>query len=211
MARPRSDIAPRIVHAARARFLGQGVDGASLRQIAEDAGTSIGMVYYYFPTKDDLFLAVVEEVYVALLADLEGALSPVRSVEARLDALYQRLGALTADETLVMRIVLREVLASPVRLRRLIQRFRRGHLPLVMKLLEDGRARGVFDRRHPPALVLVSMMALGGLGQAVLGLGARLPLPPPPPGTKWSALLVEVLLRGVGAPPPRRQKPARKR
>ena len=31
MARPRSDIAPRILHAARERFLAEGVDGASLR------------------------------------------------------------------------------------------------------------------------------------------------------------------------------------
>jgi AcrR family transcriptional regulator len=45
MARPASDIAPRIVHAARERFLFEGVDGASLRNIAKDAGTNIGMVY----------------------------------------------------------------------------------------------------------------------------------------------------------------------
>ena len=62
MARPRSDIQKRIVLAARTRFLADGVDGASLRHIARAARTSIGMVYYYFPTKDDLFLAVVEEL-----------------------------------------------------------------------------------------------------------------------------------------------------
>ena len=71
MARPRSDIGPRIVHAARRRFLVEGVDGASLRAIAHDARTSIGMIYYYFPTKDDLFLAVVEEMYVTVLADMK--------------------------------------------------------------------------------------------------------------------------------------------
>ena len=59
MARPKSDIEPRIIHAARRRFLEDGVDGASLRKIAREAGTNIGMIYYYFPTKDDLFLAYV--------------------------------------------------------------------------------------------------------------------------------------------------------
>jgi AcrR family transcriptional regulator len=44
MARPASDIQKRIFVAARARFLSEGVDGASLRQIAKDAGTNIGMV-----------------------------------------------------------------------------------------------------------------------------------------------------------------------
>ena len=46
------------------------------------------MIYYYFPTKDDLFLAVVEEVYVALLADLEARLARSRPVEERIRRLY---------------------------------------------------------------------------------------------------------------------------
>ena len=46
MARPRGDIAPRILHAARKRFLVEGVDGASLRAIARDARTNKGMIYY---------------------------------------------------------------------------------------------------------------------------------------------------------------------
>ena len=74
MPRPRSDLAPRILAAARTRILHEGVDGASLRQIAADAGTTIGMIYYYFPTKDDVFLAVVEDVYEKLLVDVERAL-----------------------------------------------------------------------------------------------------------------------------------------
>src|SRR5262249_27779376 len=67
MPRPRTDIRVRILHAARARFAAKGVDGSSLRSIAADARTSIGMIYYYFPSKDALFLAVVEEVYGNLL------------------------------------------------------------------------------------------------------------------------------------------------
>jgi AcrR family transcriptional regulator len=217
MARPRSDIAPRIVRAARERFLCDGVDGASLRQIAEEAGTSIGMVYYYFPSKDDLFLAVVEEVYGALLADLTEALAPrqkpgksgksgasaksdlARPVRERLAALYQRLGALSADELLVVRIVVREVLARPARLTGLIERFRRGHLPMVLALVQDAYAEGLFDPSLPPLVVTGAMMMLGGPVQAILqSVGDRLPLPPVPPGTSLSVLLARIFLRGVG-------------
>src|SRR6266545_901848 len=105
MARPRTDIAPRILHAARARFLAEGVDGASLRAIARAAGTSIGMLYYYFSSKDDLFLAVVEEVYGALLADLARALAPDAPVEERIAALYQRIAAMSDEELSVIRLV----------------------------------------------------------------------------------------------------------
>ena len=92
MGRPRTDIQPRIVRAARARFLAEGVDGASLRTIAADAGTSVGMIFYYFPTKDDLFLAVVEEVYARLLDDLRRALSGDAPVRERLKRAFLRLG-----------------------------------------------------------------------------------------------------------------------
>src|SRR5262245_5446523 len=98
MARPKSNIEPRILQAARLRFLQQGVDGASLRAIAEDAGTNIGMVYYYFATKDDLFFAIVEETYVRLLEDMERALAEDAPVKARILRLYTRIGALSDDE-----------------------------------------------------------------------------------------------------------------
>ena len=43
MARPQSGLDRRIVEKARARFLLEGVDGASLRQIAKDAETAAAM------------------------------------------------------------------------------------------------------------------------------------------------------------------------
>jgi hypothetical protein len=76
MPRPRSDISERVLHAAARRFLEDGVDGAAMRAIARDAGTSVGMVTYYFPTKDALFAAVVEHAYKGLLDDLGAALAP---------------------------------------------------------------------------------------------------------------------------------------
>src|SRR6185503_13054588 len=92
--RKRTDIEPRIVAAARERFLREGVDGASLRAIAADAGTSIGMVYYYFKTKDDLFLAVVEAIYSTLVTDLTAAMSNDVTPRERMRRLYRRIGAM---------------------------------------------------------------------------------------------------------------------
>jgi AcrR family transcriptional regulator len=202
MARPRSDIQPRLLHAARARFLREGVDGASLRAIAQDAGTNIGMVYYYFPSKDDLFLAVVEEVYVPLLDSLERVLAPALPVAARIAGLYRRLGELSDDERTTVRLVIREALSSPARLDKLLQRFLRGHVPLLVALVQDGMATGSFDRRLHPAVVLAVMMVIGGPAQQILQqVGARLPLPvgPVPAGAALTAALVDTLMRGVGA------------
>src|SRR5687767_12729940 len=167
MARPRSDIMERIVHAARERFLQEGVDGASLRQIARDADTNIGMIYYYFPTKDDLFLEVVEEVYAGLLEGLETALTPDAPFEQRIQRLYVRMGQVSEDEFKVMRLVVREALISSARLDRLLERFLRGHIPLILNAVADGIAEGKLRRDIHPALFMMAVLATGGPPQLI--------------------------------------------
>jgi TetR/AcrR family transcriptional regulator len=196
MARPRSDIAARVLRAARRRFLRDGVDGASLRAIAHDAGTTIGMIYYYHPTKDELFLAVVEEVYVGVLAGLETALASARPVTERLRALFARLAALSGDERDVLRLVVREALASPTRLSRLISRFRRGHIPLLLGLVQDGRSQSLFRGDVTPAALVVAIGALAGPAQVALGVVTAL-LPAVSGSQAGGAELLEILLHGI--------------
>jgi len=199
MPRPRSDIEPRILHAARARFLSDGVDGASLRSIASDAGTSIGMIYYYFASKDDLFFGVVEELYEALLKDIEAAIEPDVTVEQRLHRLYGRIARITEEELLVMRLVLREALTSSVRLDRLLERFQRGHIALLARLVADGYASGSFEPKLHPVLAMVSIAGMGVVPQLIRRvIGDRLPFPGAPSGEELSKLLVNVLFSGIG-------------
>ncbi|MCL6643359.1 MAG: TetR/AcrR family transcriptional regulator [Dehalococcoidia bacterium] len=51
-----------LVEAARQAVAARGYEGASLDAIAASAGLSKGAVYAHFPTKLDLYLAVVEDV-----------------------------------------------------------------------------------------------------------------------------------------------------
>jgi AcrR family transcriptional regulator len=52
-----------VIRAARQVFLRRGFHGASLDEIAEQAGYTKGAVYSNFASKDALFLAVLEEHY----------------------------------------------------------------------------------------------------------------------------------------------------
>jgi AcrR family transcriptional regulator len=51
----------RILHAARAVFGRRGFHGASIEEIADEAGLSNGAIYYNFESKGDLFFALLEE------------------------------------------------------------------------------------------------------------------------------------------------------
>jgi TetR/AcrR family transcriptional regulator len=207
MPRPASDIDSRLVQAARRCFLSRGVDGSSLRDIAAAAGTSIGMIYYHFGTKDDLFFAVVEDVYRRLLADLETALAPGPPVVDRLRALYRRLARLTDGEVEVVRLVLGEALVSSARLDRLVARFLRGHLPLVLGLLREGVRDGTLDGRRPTLLLMMATFALAGPPQLIRRtIRGRLPgAAGLPAGEALADELLEILLGGVAGGRPRRR------
>jgi len=201
MPRPRSDIRPRIIQAARERYLEEGVDGASLRAIARDAGTSIGMIYYYFPTKDDLFLGVVEDVYGNLLDDLSVALADDVSVEERIRRLYARVGEMSDVEFVVIRIVIREALVSSSRLERLVERFSRGHLPLVVQTMNDGVREGVLTDRHPLPLLIAAVGSLAIFPQVIRRLLARESpalMAMLPSAGELAPALEDVLLHGIG-------------
>ncbi len=204
MARPRSDIRPRIVRAARARFLAEGVDGASLRTIARDAGTNVGMVFYYFPNKDDLFLAVVEEVYAKLLADLGEALGGDGPVRDRLVRVFVRLGEATDDELEVVRLVVREVLLSSERFRRVFARMQRGHLRMLLEALGEGVRRGEVDPQLPPALLLIATLALGAGPQLFRrAAGREAPFRALPAPKMLAEISAELLFRAIGPRRPR--------
>ena len=200
MPRPKGDIEPRIVRAARRRFEKEGVDGASLRAIAKDAGTSIGMIYYYFPTKDELFLSVVETTYERVLADLEQALAPDIPARERFQNLFVRLAHLNDDEISMMRLIAREALVSSSRLDRLIERFKLGHVPLILRTIFDGLGEGLLDRSRHPLVLLFATAGLAGPPQLMRRvIGDRLPLPGVPGPDELARELVDVLLNGVGA------------
>jgi AcrR family transcriptional regulator len=199
MPRKRTDIGPRLIAAARTRFLAEGVDGASLRAIAADAGTSIGMVYYYFKTKDDLFLAVVEDVYAKLLAELTAATAGNLPPAERIRRLYRRIGAISDLEGQTIRLVIREALVSSQRLTKIIARFQRGHIPLVLAALRDGVADGTIDATIPPWLLLFVTFAVGAMPQLALrNIGDRIGYTGPR-GEALSDALVDILLGGIGA------------
>jgi AcrR family transcriptional regulator len=206
MARPASDIPERLLASARRHFLASGVDGSSLRAIAQDAGTSIGMIYYHYETKDELFRAVVEEVYEPLLGELLVMLEPERDVEARLHDALGRLGRMSEEELEVVRIIIREGMSHSERLRWIVERVTRGHLPLVFQLMSDGMSQGTLrSDMHP----LVLLLATGSLGLFAQVMRRRLPeggMPEAgaPDGAALAEALSEVLLHGIGARPAER-------
>lgn len=79
----------RILDGARAAFLRFGYERTSLTDIAADAGVSRTALYHYFPGKEDVLRAVVDEHHERSLGLARDALSTGATLGAVLEALLQ--------------------------------------------------------------------------------------------------------------------------
>ena len=195
MARPRTDIRERVVRAARHEFLERGVEATALRAIARRAHTSIGMIYYYFPTKEDLFLAVIEEPYARLVTTIGELLGRPEPVRDRIRALFRRIGAFTPEEAQTFRLVLGEAIKSPKLRAKVFARAWHGHLPIVFAALEDGKRAGVLRATAPTPLLGIITAAVGILPQ-IAARAAPLGIPA---NDALADQLTELLFEGIGA------------
>jgi len=78
-----------ILTLAKAAFSDRAYDDVSIDDLARDAKISKGLLYHYFPTKRDLYVAGLREIAAELVAAITSVpqeLAPIQRVRASLDA-----------------------------------------------------------------------------------------------------------------------------
>ncbi len=73
--------AGQIIEVAQKRFGLYGLEKTSMREIAEDLNLTKGSLYYYFPDKEHLYLAVVEKEQNLFITNLSDKISSTDEVE----------------------------------------------------------------------------------------------------------------------------------
>lgn len=58
----------RVEDAALALFRKRGFHGVGMRDIAKQAGVSLGNLYNYYATKEDIFVSIIDRLYAAFVA-----------------------------------------------------------------------------------------------------------------------------------------------
>lgn len=141
---PQSAARTVILHAAERIFSAKGLEGARTDAIAKAAGVNKALLYYYFKSKNDLFLAVTEEVmgesHRRLMAILSGPGSEreivLRYVEAQFDVLSQRPDSCLLFQRFIM---MNPKLVEPLVRTLLLPRFRK-----LVSVIRRGVRRGEF-------------------------------------------------------------------
>lgn len=165
-AEPRSRDADRsqqtILLAARDEFAEHGLSGARVDRIAERAEVNKRLIYYYFKSKDELFLAVLENAY----ADIREAENKLRLTDMPPSLAIRRLTEFTWDYYIAHPEFLTLLNSENLHQGRhlaMSSRVRDTNSPLIQTLaeiLERGRKEGIFRGGVDPIQLYVSIAGM---------------------------------------------------
>ena len=165
-----------ILDGARRAFVAGGFRGTSVPSIAAEAGVSVGLIYRYFPSKEELFLEMCISGTPEELRELAQYLAPIDDPVERLrvaigsyfDALFDEIGA---------PLVLQALSAAPMdpRIRAALGRRAEDLRAFSASFVRDALARGELDPGvDVDEIALVSATLLDGALVAVAAQGDEL-------------------------------------
>ncbi len=135
-----------IITAATAVFAEKGFDGATMADIAAEAGINKATIYLYFDSKDALIHAIAERMFAQELTDLRVAAEASGTAIERLTAFYE---SIIADEAGVLPLmpIIYEFYALGLRredVRVVIANFLNQSAALLASIIQEGVESGEF-------------------------------------------------------------------
>lgn len=168
MSRPRTKEDERreeIVTAALQLILKTGYNQVTLADIAEQVGVSKGLISYYFPRKEDVFLAVLDRIVGRMAAQFERFCSAPVSAPQRLEMFFQNLFGNERRARRYYTVVI-DYMAQAIRQRAVqeyTQRIYDSYRIYMERVIRDGIARGEFRPVDCGRCVSLLMALMEGL------------------------------------------------
>lgn len=164
----------RILEAAKARFGRHGIKATTMQDIAREAEIAVGTIYQFFPDKDALILAWVEEHRQLLHTQLERVLqTPLAADEKLREFLRIRFRTVEAirEEPAVAELTRAVMRLTP----QSVAEMTKTVLLYIETILREGRRRGRLPSAEPKKDAEILFYALSGF---FAGTPDRIQVPP---------------------------------
>jgi TetR/AcrR family transcriptional regulator len=157
-----------ILKAARERFAQYGFAKVTMDEIAADVEMGKASLYYYFPTKKDLFGAVITQEQSQFISTIENILAKDISVSQKLvEYVEERIGVF--QELLNLGTLnVHSYFDKKSIYKSLFENFHAQELKLMEKLIEEGKQNGEFKKSLPEEVPQLILHILQGLRVRVL-------------------------------------------
>ena len=152
-----------ILNAAKVRFAKYGFAKVTMDEIARDVGMVKGAVYYYFPTKEKIFEAVMQEELDSFMEKAEGMLGNKSPVADKIQN-YVRHRELSMRRLLSLGQLDYETWRKlKPHFQEMLQEFDRNECRFLQRLLEEGNRTGEFTLSNALRHARLFLHAIKGL------------------------------------------------
>ncbi len=168
MARPRTREDGRreeIVKAALRLILKTGYNSVTLADIAQQIGVSKGLISYYFPKKDDVFVAVLEQIADRLTGDFESFYTSDVAAAEKLKMIFANLFGNEKRARRYYTVVI-DYMAQAIRTRQVqeyVQLIYTSYRTYMERIVQDGVASGEFRQIEPERSASMILALMEGL------------------------------------------------
>ena len=165
------DTRTRIINAARSLFLEKGYEATGVKQILAAADANSGSLYHFFPTKEDVLIAVLEQ-YRELLCPIviqpvfDRVTDPIERVFGILDGYRRMLLETNCSVGCPIGNLALEVSESHPNARTLIAANFQGWMDIIRQCFDDASDRLPDDIDHAQLATFVLTTMEGGIMQA---------------------------------------------
>ena len=183
----------RILDAATRVFSAKGYHGTLVDEIALEAETSKGGVYFHFPTKQAIFLALLDRLAETLRERIEAAVAGQADPIGRAEAALRVVLDTFAGHRRLTRLFMVEALGAGPEFNARMMHIRAAFADLIRVQLDDAVAAGVIA---PLDTRVVATAWFGAVNEVVTHWAMA-----EPPGDLHAAYptIRALLLRGIGA------------
>jgi len=190
-----------VLKAAERIFALQGFDGARIDQIARDAKVNKALIYYYFRSKERLFLAVLEDLFSGLQARIESAARSSSNAEERFFDMVTAYFDFVDRRRTYPQIIQREVIGEGKFLGA-IARHLQPMYKVATRIIQEGIKAGRFRKVDPGQLLLsaVGMIVFYFNSAKLFGMVAKTKALSPAGVALRRREIVELLKRGLLTP-----------
>ena len=149
-----------IIETAEILFADKGFDGASVRDIANEAGVNVAMISYYFGSKEKLLEALFNYRAEGTTHKLESMLEDrelhsFQKMEVMIDYFIDKF----LIQKCFHKIMMREQVASQRTVTTgLIQHFKKRNQLLVKKLIHEGQKTGEFSKNIDVPMLMATLI-----------------------------------------------------
>jgi AcrR family transcriptional regulator len=184
-------------------FRERGYHATSMRAIASALGMQPAALYYYYPSKEMLLFAIMENAVDGLTARVQAAIDPAAGPRERLRQAIEAHITTVVDHLDELTVFLHELKSLQPKLRERIQRKRVAYEHIFRNIIEEGIERGELRGVDPRLANLLILAACNWLYNRYRPGGTH-------GAGEIAAAFSDMLLHGLSCPPPPAPPPSRR-